>query len=176
MNAVPDGEQTPEAIEIAASIEQEIEDQGRASDIALVDFGIRLGQGSGGADIFCVSLVLHADWFASLQPLCVQDIDPEIVLAEVSEVISDAPTLPSFAPLADVEAAASPCLESVEYVPCQGSLGFQQATFDPNVIRFSTSEEEDECTFSSRWVTIDAATAEQLSCESDSTDTCDTEG
>lgn len=172
---LPAGEQTPAAMAIAASIEAEIDEQGRTDDLALVDFGIKLGQGSGGADIFCLSLVLHAEWFASEQSLCVQDIDPDVVLAEVSEVIAEAPTLPSFAPLADIEAAASPCIEAPAYVPCRGTLGFRQPTFDPNVIRFSTGE-EDECTYTSRWATIDATTAEQLSCESDSTDTCDTEG
>lgn len=175
-SVTPAGEQTPEATEIAASIEEAIETLGRADDMVLLDYGIQLGAGLGGADIFCVSLVLHEDWFASQESLCVQDIDPEVVLAEVSEVISSAPTLPSFAPLEEIEATATGCLGSVEYVPCRGTMGFGQSTFDPGVVVFSTGEDEDECTFTSNWANVDAATAELLACESDSSDICDTEG
>lgn len=172
----PAGEQTPEALEIAASIEAEIDTLGRADDIALLDFGVQLGQGAGGADIFCVSLALYSDWYASLESRCIQDIDPEVVLAEISEIVAAAPTLPSFAPQADVEATASGCLGTAEYVPCSGGLGFGDSTFDPSVVVFSTGEESDECTFTSNTATIDAATAELIACESDSSELCDTEG
>ncbi len=171
---IPAGEQTPEAIDIAASIEQEIEDLGRSDDMTLLDYGIRLGEGLGGADIYCVSLVLHAEWFASLETNCVQDIDPDIVLEEISEIVAGAPTLPEFAPVNDIESAPTGCLGAVEYIPCRGT-SFTQSSFDPNVVRFSTGE-KDECTMTSSWAIIDAASAELLSCDSDSHDICDTEG
>jgi len=173
---LPSGDQTPEALEIAEAIEVEIANLGRADDIALLDFGIKLGEGAGGADIFCLSLALHADWFVSKESLCIQDIDLEVVVAEVSDALASAPSMPSLAPVAEVEAAAEGCIGAYTYTPCRSSLGFLDSTFDPSVLSFSTGEEVGDCTYTSTRVNLDTASAEVLSCESDSTDTCDTEG
>lgn len=170
------GEQTPEAIEIADAIEAEIVDLGRDDDIALLNFGIRAGAGAGGIDIFCLSLALHADWFASQETFCVQDTDPDVVLEEASEALASAPTLPSLAELAAVEAAATACLGPFTYIPCAGSAGFLSPTFDPSVLSFSTGEDDGDCTFTSTRVNLDSGSAETLACETESNDTCDTEG
>ncbi len=170
------GDQTPEADAIAESIEAEIADVGRADDIALLDYGIELGGGAGGVDIFCLSLALHADWFVSQESICVQDTDPDVVLAEVSEALADAPSLPSLATLADIEAAAGECLGDFSYIPCRGSQGFLDPTFDPSLLSFSEGGDDGKCTFTSTRVNLDAGSAEVLDCTTDSNDLCDTEG
>ncbi len=172
---VPD-EQTPAAIAIAEALEAEIAALGRADDIALVDFGIRLGVGQGGGDVFCASMVLHSEWFASLHDICIQDTDQDVVLAELSSALASAPTLPAFATQDQVETAVTSCFgEAFVYTPCRGP-GFLSTFFDPDVLGFSTGEDDGECTFSSTLVELAATTAETLSCESDVNDTCDTEG